>query len=64
MSSDELNDEYQSMVRMLLYLRAEMMRNKLAESAKHLDDCINALMIEASQEQAENVVSLFDRRRF
>ena len=61
---DDKDREIQSMLRMLMYLRAEMERFDLDAAGACIDSCMEELMREYQSERPSNVVQLAERRRF
>lgn len=59
----ERNTELQSIVRMLLYLRAEMQRHDLPVAAGHLDHCIDEIAREFLPSSADNVIDFQQEAR-
>lgn len=59
--TDPRESEIESIVRMLLYLRSEMSRNKLNAALGHIDASLDAIAREYKQEADNNVIE-FTRR--
>lgn len=60
---DTDDEEIQSILRMLLYMRAELARNGLEEQAVHLDACLESIVDRVRQGTAPNVIEFSPRRR-
>jgi len=62
--TEDHDEQVQSIVRMLLYLRAEMFRSDLSAAATHIDDCLESIIQVSRNDTQTNVIEFGARRRY